>query len=109
MAANLACGPLVAATQNVRIEALRALTSAYERMRDPESADFADAVAALIVLDVDAASIARRVKVSTATVTRWSQGVSSPHPLARPTVIEALRATALAEIELARTIVASAA
>lgn len=61
-----------------------------------------DAIAALILLDVNAATIARHAGVAVATVTRWSQGYSKPPPLTRPAIMTALKATARAEIRQAR-------
>jgi len=102
MPSGLKTGPLVVAAQRLRIEGLRRIDAALGKREPCDLRGFVDALGALLVLDVNAASIARRAGIATATVTRWSQGFHAPHHLVIPTVVEAMRGVIADEIVMAR-------
>lgn len=109
MPSGLKQGPLVAAAQTLRIQGLRRIDAALSNHDPKDRPSFVDALGALLVLDVDAASIARKTGIATATVTRWSQGFHSPHHLVLPAVVLAMRSVIADEIAAAGNFVSKSA
>ena len=68
---------------------------------------FADAVTALTCAGVQSIDLARSAHVAVSTVTRWGQGVSSPHPLGRPRMVAALLSGARKTAAMLRDMAAS--
>ncbi|WAJ29425.1 hypothetical protein [Antarcticirhabdus aurantiaca] len=65
--------------------------------------DFAGLVrASQQLLELDDADLARILNVSRPTVGRWTRGVSSPHPLARKAIFDALARSARGKLKLLR-------
>lgn len=105
MPKNISAGPLVSSVQLLRVRGLRRIDDAVRR-GEVDQDSFADALSALLVLDVDAAAVAREAGVGTATVTRWSQGFHVPHRLAMPAVLAAMRRVIAEESKAASAFVA---
>lgn len=74
-------------------KALEALIANLElsSSEDEECPEFAGLVsAAQRLLDLDDLDMSRVVKVSRPTISRWTRGVTSPHPIARKAIFNVL-------------------
>jgi hypothetical protein len=84
-------------SEPARVQSLRRL---YDTLVEAERADvdrreFSELFSsAMKILELDQEPVARLLKASRPTISRWAAGLSAPHPLARPTVFRELRKVA---------------
>jgi len=76
----------------VRANSLRSLVAALKAFTEEDTREqFTELFArATRVLEVDDLSLARALRVSRPTISRWAAGKSAPHPLGRKPVFELL-------------------